>query len=368
MGYGANNPRTNIGYVVSSNFEFIKGGLDSFARINTNGRWLLMIDGSVDTIQVSNLLNNAWSTYNMLNILLVHQTTGFFYDPFAPELVQLDLSSDSVNLTRFEARTKNVRRFPLKIEAVSRRLGYDQEDIFHVYDNLLDYAMRYINAQPEEITSLPVIYQMGAKSAQGEFIGAHKRINGSAIELSVVSQPVVDLGQSNVAYLYSTGRINNFYVVKNRPLQPKIIDLRVWDERSEIVKLFCLSLTVIIWFMLEQCGPRHVRHRHGLSRVVTDYMRIIWGSSIRLFNREQTSIRIIVWVLLFYSLILNSTYQGQITTKLSTPRDIENIKNLKELLATNYSLFSAFSSLQFMGSSSRMFQQLAENIFTYQIF
>jgi hypothetical protein len=267
MGYGAGNPYTHIGYVVRSNFEFLKSGLKMFARINTNGRWLLVTDDSIETHQASDLLIHAWSTYNMVNILLVHQTTAYFYDPFAPEIVQLDLTLDSVDFIRFEARTKNVRGYPLKTEAISRRIGYAQEEIFHVFDNLMDYVMRYINATPEEVSNLLVVSQISAQSTQGQFVGAHKRINESTIELSMVSQAVTDLGKSNVAYLYSTRRINFFYVVKNRPLQPKIIDLRVWDEHSETVELFCLSLIIIIWFILEQCGLSKSRHGHGLTRV-----------------------------------------------------------------------------------------------------
>jgi hypothetical protein len=49
MGFDVVNPRTNVGYVVRSDYEFIKGGLESFAKINTNGRWLLLVDRPIVT-------------------------------------------------------------------------------------------------------------------------------------------------------------------------------------------------------------------------------------------------------------------------------------------------------------------------------
>jgi hypothetical protein len=70
--------------------------------------------------------------------------------------------------------------------------------------------------------------------------------------------------------------------------------------------------------------------------------------SIIVPRKGHLATRLLLAMILFYSLIINNTYQGQIITKLNTPLPSKNLVNMEQLLATNFSLFSSFPASTFV--------------------
>lgn len=166
MGEELDLPKTTTGYfIISESIEKVKQNLKFFSRVNTNGKWFLLLY-NVKKTKVESLLITAFENYKMLNILSVYldEISKLYvssYFPFEINGVQRGkIWTEALKhktlleiLYQIEEidnkKIANLHQYSLKVSVVDKKLKseiYDVMDshIFEIFQKTLNCNFKFI--------------------------------------------------------------------------------------------------------------------------------------------------------------------------------------------------------------------------------
>jgi hypothetical protein len=178
-------PETTKGYLtMSESIETVKKNLKFFSKINTNGKWFLLLL-NVKKIEVESLLISAFISHKMLNILSVFSDENFdfyvsSYNPFSidesgqrgsvwTEKLENGSMKETLSFVDkiYEKKTENLHGFVLKASVIDESRSSKLNSILNI--EVFDVFKRTLNCNFNFIETRDGLF--GSRLPNGTFTG-----------------------------------------------------------------------------------------------------------------------------------------------------------------------------------------------------
>lgn len=367
MGNELVSPSTTKGYVViTGSLIILKESVIRFARINTNGKWMMfLID--LEISKAKTLLKEAWTNYKMINILVIlvdlkqYKFTVLSYNPFIlnddesrGQFWNMELNAATIeeavkNIDGiYERKVKNLHGFPLNVimfelKVVTPKPILDGNSVRYKFlDGVLAQMFQsYLNCRinfmpPRDNTNA------GIRHSNGSFTGVLLEMEKGTVDFSGNVKLMMPVGTTNTTFLKPIDTFNLKYMVPkyNTSVVPlNYTVLHLFNCQARLLFLIVFIFMVIVWYFL---GVLKFRHQKSLKFQDLFFFIVSAQSGVGLQARKFTRNhdRIMLLFLMIFSLIVCNTFQGVITRNLSLPGKSKDINTLKDLIKSDLKLMA----------------------------
>ncbi|CAO1436671.1 unnamed protein product [Diamesa hyperborea] len=366
MGDELVSPSTTKGYVViTGSLIILNESVIRFARINTNGKWMMFLV-DLEISKAKTLLKEAWTNYKMINILVIlvdlkqYKFTVISYNPFIlnddesrGQFWNLELNSATIEEAVkyidgiYERKVKNLHGFSLNVimfelEVTSKPILDGNSVRYKFLDGVLAQMFQsYLNCRINFMTPRDNT-NAGIRYANGSFTGVLLEMEKGTVDFSGNLKLMMPIGTTNTTFLKPIDTLNLKYMVPkcNSSVIPlNYTVLHLFNYQARLLFLMVFIFMVIVWHFLGVLKFNHnksLRFQDLLLYIISTQSGV--GVNARKFSRNHD--RIMLVSLLILSLIICNTFQGVITRNLSLPGKSKDINTLEGLIKSDLKLMA----------------------------
>jgi hypothetical protein len=233
--------------------------------------------------------------------------------------------------------------------------NWDKE-IVKIYEKYLNFQASYLECDGT---------YTGFQYPNGTFTGGLAATEYGLADLVANGRPALHVNTTKSAFLHPVSKIGYYFMI-SKPTTTKDVFrsfIRSMDLPSTIfflAMLIILPITFHIIFKVEQKFFKLMsRKMQSFNETILKFVGIICSESVNI-QHSPLSLRLFITVMLFYSFIFTSLFQGTILKNLNTDFVMGDIRTLDQLLDNNYELriTSAQSLIVKSLSGSRMLERL----------
>lgn len=350
----SSHPLTN-GMFVKSGHDDALGILKIISSHNPRSKVLIhILDGDIEDAKI--ILKGAFDDLRMLNLAIVMFTEEddgrylvdlILYNPFcgdretrAPQFLLLDFqpenSEENFNKMRHftDQRITNLHQYPLRVNVfdfpmVSKAEHDDDNKITHysyVDGETVQIIGEKMNFTLEYAESSDGV-QYGYQSEDGNFTGSLGLIENEQVDLLGNPRLIANYNTTKSLFLQPITMMRLSFIIKRR-LTFKLLALFYYSQYDKISSAIGTFFTVTFPFIYAYINrwERNIVNKHvkstrrikkcSLIRSLLYIFAIQNNVSMQHSNGKAT--RIIIGVILFYTLVVSSLYQSSITKNLNT--------------------------------------------------
>jgi hypothetical protein len=359
--------------------EIIKTFYPKIAVHNPQMKILIISIEPYNPGKIYNLLKIGFEKYSFINCAIMStikilETNGIFssictYNPFTDYLFCKNFTDDNFMEAAKETKTymdqklDNLHGYQLKVhicESVTRTkyglidkhtiFNYWDEEIVKIYEKHLNFQAVYLECDGTFT---------GFHYPNGTFTGGLAASEYGLADLIANERPLLDVNTTKSVLLNPILKIG-YYIMILRPITTKdlfrsfINSMDVPSIAFFIAVLITLPITFQIILKVEQKLFRLLSSKkQSFDTTILKFIGIMSSVSVN-FEQARMSLRVFIAVMLFYSFIFTSLFQGTILKNLNTDFVMGDIKTLDQLLDNDY-------KVQMSLSQSLIIKQLSGN-------
>jgi hypothetical protein len=207
-----------------------------------------------------------------------------------------------------------------------------------MFEKYLDAKINYITATAN--------FTLGFPLPNGSFTGTLGQIENLVADMSCNCRLLQYQNTSNCAYLDPVDVINMKYMVPKQnatSIKLQFSILQMFSFQGRCIFLIVCVLMIILWYFIDAISIV-IFDDHESSQTLKDliFNSISVLSSVAIPDKKITKShdRIILAFLLMFSLTVCNTFQGTITSLLSSPKKTHEINTLQELIKSDLNLYA----------------------------
>lgn len=367
---------TTRGYFVRSNFDGIVKEL--YGKIsNYNPRTKLMVNVvNGDMEEARQVLKIGFERFKMLDLvsmiylplfedgaLLSVNLIACLYNPFSATSKFRSFTFTSFNVDEnlremgnFEtSRMNDLQGFPLKVSIFEHEMKsvavYDELGRIKSYTypdgELIESIAKCMNFTPVYKTILTKP-KFGYQLPNGSYTGSLAETEYERVDIAANPKLISNYNTTKSVFLQPVAMTKLFFIVKRRSTS-KIIVVSLFSELDNMSTVIAVALTVafpIVYLVVHNIEhdvmSNHVQRFYKKGKRVNIVQSVTYTAGLQncisMKHSTMSATRMIVAMILFYTLMFTSLFQGSIIKHLNSNRDQGKIKKIDNLLEQNFSI------------------------------
>lgn len=369
-------PTTNGYYIRCEADEILKenGFYEKLSKFNPRSKVILnLIDVDLETMK--EILKIGYHKYKLLNVatvLMVPQFAGgsiaslksitaylCLYNPFAgnahertPEVrcwsFENNVKEKILEMENFQAqRLKDLNKFPLKISIFEYEMKcvavYDTNGNISHYTypdgELISTVAKIMNFMPiyKPILEGP---KYGLKIPGGIFTGSLGDSEYERVDLVANPKLISNYNTTNSVFLQPVAMTKLFFIVKKRFTRKKISTIILFqlDNVGQAIATLLFFLFPVIYFFINkiELSLFRVERRKDVVKEILYVIALFNNVSVK--HSTLAASRIVVAMMLFYTLMATGLFQGSIIKDLNQNQNIGRINKIDQIIEQKFAI------------------------------
>lgn len=273
-----------------------------------------------------------------------------------PQFVNFEVTTENSNqlfadIKNFmKIRLKNLHEFPFRVNIfeypmISKAERDESGKISHysfVDGDTLSTIAKCMNFTPLYDRLFEDEATYGFQYPNGTFTGSLADIEYDRVELVANPRLISDAyNTTKSAFLQPIATFRLSFIIQKRKAY-KLMMISIFGQYDEASKIISISLSVLfplIYVLISRCEQRIMNLQTRFESIDKSILySFALQNNVSMKHSPLTSTRIVVTMILFYSLIISTLFQSTIVKNLNTKQRLGKINTIKELVSDGYKI------------------------------